>query len=146
MEMICRSRDKTLGGGTMENKLNEMEIIIPKGCDNAPRKQIVIDFTVAVLKGQSDIIEEYAHEDIIWNHLKEQKETAGLNALLSDPNHEKEKIDSLEIFQVITHGKFASINAVITLHDGSKIDFCDVYTFSSAAKSGKVEEVKSYTL
>lgn len=130
----------------MKNQSKEMKMIIPKGCDNAPRKQIVIDFTVAVLTGQSDVIKEYAHEDVMWNHLKEQKETAGLDALLSDWNHEGETIDSLEIYQVITHGKSASINGTITLCDGSKIDFCDVYTFSSAAKSGKVKEVKSYTL
>ena len=130
----------------MNNHSKEIKMIIPKGCDNAPRKQIMIDFTAAVLTGQSDVIEDYAHEDIMWNHLKEQKETAGLDALLADLNHEGEKIDSLEIYQVITHGKFASINGLITLSDGSKVDFCDVYTFSSAAKSGKVKEVKSYTL
>ena len=130
----------------MNNHSKEIKMIIPKGCDNAPRKQIMIDFTAAVLTGQSDVIEDYAHEDIIWNHLKVQKETAGLDALLADLNHEGEKIDALEIYHVITHGKFASINGLITLSDGSKVDFCDVYTFSSAAKSGKVKEVKSYTL
>ena len=130
----------------MNNHSKEIKMIIPKGCDNAPRKQIMIDFTAAVLTGQSDVIEDYAHEDIMWNHLKEQKETAGLDALLADLNHEGDKIDALEIYQVITHGKFASINGLITLSDGSKVDFCDVYTFSSAAKSGKVKEVKSYTL
>lgn len=130
----------------MNNHSKEMEMIIPKGCDNAPRKQIMIEFTAAVLTGRSNVIKAYAHENIIWHHLKVQKETAGLDALLADLNHEGEKIDSLEIYQVITHGKFASINGVITLSDGSKTDFCDVYTFSSAAKSGKVKEVKSYTL
>lgn len=123
-----------------------MELIIPKGCDNAPRKKIMIDFTVAVLTGENDVIEEYADEDIMWNHLKEQKETAGLDALLSDLKHQEEKIDALEIYQVITHGKFASINGVISKSDGSNVDFCDVYTFTSAAKSGKVKEIKSYTL
>jgi len=130
----------------MSGHSKDMELIIPKGCDNAPRKQIVIDFTIGVLTSQGSVIEDYSHEDIVWNDLKEQKETAGRDALLDNLNNESDEIDTLEVYQIITHGKFASINGLITLSDGSKIDFCDVYTFSSAAKSGKVKEVKSYRL
>lgn len=130
----------------MVNNAKDIKLIIPKGCDNAPRKQIMIDFTAAVLTGQSNVIEDYAHEDIMWHHLKEQRETTGIDALLADLNNEAEKIDSLEIYQVITHGKFASINGVLSSSDCTKLDFCDVYTFSSAAKSGKVKEVRSYRL
>lgn len=124
-----------------------MKLIIPKGCDNAPRKQIVIDFTVAILKQQNKIIKEYADESVIWYQLKDNKKTEGQTLLinfLQDEN--KDIIDCLEIYQVITHGKFASINGVISLTNGTKVDFCDVYTFSNTAKSGKVKEIKSYRL
>ncbi|WP_257997821.1 hypothetical protein [Salimicrobium jeotgali] len=53
----------------MNSSSNEMELIIPKGCDNAPRKQILIDFTVAIIKQQNDIIKEFADEAIIWYQL-----------------------------------------------------------------------------
>lgn len=131
----------------MDNNSNEMKVIIPKGCDNAPRKQIVIDFTVAVLTAQIKTIENHAHETITWHEIKEHKKIEGLSTLISSlENEENRSIDSLEIYQVITHGKFASINGLISLSDDSTIDFCDVYTFSSAAKSGKVKGVKSYRL
>lgn len=131
----------------MDSSPNEMKLIIPKGCDNAPRKQIVIDFTVAILKQQNKIIKEYADESVIWYQLKNNKKTEGQSLLinfLQDEN--KDIIDCLEIYQVITHGKFASINGVISLTNGTKVDFCDVYTFSNTAKSGKVKEIKSYRL
>ncbi|MCG1028453.1 hypothetical protein [Virgibacillus halodenitrificans] len=126
---------------------NEINLIIPKGCDNAPRKQIVIEFTVAILKQQNDIVKEYADESIIWYQLKDNKKIEGQSSLitiLQDEN--KEIVDCLEISQVITHGKYASINGVLTLANGTKIDFCDVYTFSNTARSGKVKEIKSYKL
>src|SRR5699024_4545508 len=124
-----------------------MKLIIPKGCDNAPRKQIVIDFTVAILKQQNEIIKEYADESIIWYQINDQKKLEGQCSLITTLQDEnKNIIDCLEIYQVITHGKFASINGVITLVNGSEIDFCDVYMFSNAAKSGKVKEVKSYRI
>lgn len=131
----------------MGNNSKEMDLIIPKGCDNAPRKQIVIDFTVAVLTEQSDVIEDYSHETITWHEIKDHKEIEGVNNLISVLQNEgRDIIETLEIYQVITHGKFASINGVISFANGAKVDFCDVYTFSSAAKSGKVKEVKSYKL
>ncbi|WP_229717801.1 hypothetical protein [Thalassobacillus devorans] len=124
-----------------------MKLIIPKGCDNAPRKQLVIDFTVSILKQQNEIIEEYANESIIWYQLKDNKKVEGQCSLISTLQEENNHIvDCLEIYQVITHGKFASINGVITLANGTKIDFCDVYMFSNTGRSGKVQEIKSYRL
>mgnify|MGYP003507436431 FL=1 len=129
----------------MDNSSDEMKIIIPKGCDNAPRKQIIIDFTVAILKQQNEVVEKYADESIVWFQLKENKKIESLSALLTIlQNENKDIIETLEVYQVITHGKFASINGVISLANGTKVDFCDVYTFSNTAKSGKVKEIKSY--
>lgn len=129
----------------MSKSQNEIELIIPKGCDNAPRKQILIEFTVACLKQDHEIIEKYAHEAIVWYPVRENKKTEGQPSFLTALQDEYEHtITGLEVYQVITHGKFASINGVITLVTGNQIDFCDVYTFSSAAKSGKVKEIRSY--
>lgn len=131
----------------MSSSPDQMKLIIPKGCDNAPRKQIVIDFTVAILKFQNEIIKEYADEAIIWYQLKDNRRINGLSSLitiLQDEN--KDLIDCLEVYQVITHGKFASINGVMSLANGIQIDFCDVYTFTNHSRSGKVKEIKSYRL
>ncbi|WP_421385342.1 hypothetical protein ACOJQI_11435 [Bacillus salacetis] len=131
----------------MNSSPNEMRIIVPKGCDNAPRKRIVINFTIALLKRQNEVIMEYADESIIWYQLKDKIKLDGQSSLFESLQEEnKNIIDYLEIYQVITHGKYASINGVISLAKGSKIDFCDVYTFSSNAKTGKVKEIKSYRL
>ncbi len=131
----------------MNRTPDAMKLIIPTGCDNAPRKQIVIDFTIAMLQQQDEVIAKYADESIIWYKLKETRTIEGQHsfiAALQDDN--TTMIDCLEIDQVITHGKFASINGVVSAVDGTTFDFCDVYTFSNTAKSGKVKEIKSYRL
>ncbi|AUJ24180.1 hypothetical protein [Virgibacillus dokdonensis] len=131
----------------MNSYPNEMKMIIPKRCDNAPRKQIVIDFTVAILKHQIEIIKEYADESIILYQLKDNKKIEGQCSLITIlQNENKSIIDCLEIYQVITHGKYASINGVTSLANGVKIDFCDVYMFRNAAKSAKVKEIRSYRI
>ena len=67
----------------MNGSPNEMKLIIPKGCDNAPRKQIIIDFTVALLKQQSEIIMEYAAESIIWYQLKDNRKIVGQCSIIT---------------------------------------------------------------
>ncbi|MGB8000192.1 MAG: hypothetical protein WCF60_08920, partial [Anaerobacillus sp.] len=84
---------------------------------------------------------------IILYQLKDNKKIGGRCSLITTLKDEDHNIiDYLEIYQVITHGKFASINGVISLANDKKIDFCDVYMFSNAARSGKVKEIKSYRL
>ena len=131
----------------MSSSQNKMKLIVPKGCDNAPRKQIIIEFTVALLKRDNDIIKKYADESIVWYQLQENKKVEGQRSFITAVQDESINIvNVLEIYQVITHGKFASINGMTSLANGTKVDFCDVYTFSNAAKSGKVKEIKSYRL
>ncbi|KGX87519.1 hypothetical protein [Pontibacillus litoralis] len=131
----------------MNGSPNGMKVVLPKGCDNAPRKQIVIDFTVAMVMKKNEVIKEYADESIIWYQLKDNKKIEGIVSFISALHDEnKNLITGLEIYQVITHGKFASINGVILLANDTTIDFCDVYMFSNASKSGKVKEIKSYTM
>jgi len=123
-----------------------MKLVIPKGCDNAPRKQIVIDFIVAICKKQIEVIKEYADESIILYQLKENKKIEGQSFFIATLQANTDTIESLEIDQVITHGKFASIHGVLSLKNGETVDFCDVYTFSNTAKTGKVKEIKSYKI
>ncbi|MFA9556708.1 hypothetical protein ACERII_05355 [Evansella sp. AB-rgal1] len=131
----------------MNSSRNEIKLIIPKGCDNAPRKQIVIDFTVALVVKPNETLKEYVHESIIWYQLKDTKKIEGQSSFIHALQTEKkDTVDCLEIYEVITHGKSASINGVISLANGAKIDFCDVYVFSNTSKSGKVKEIKSYRL
>lgn len=123
------------------------KLIIPQGCNNAPRKQVVIDFTVGIIMKQIEVIKEYADESIVWYQLNEGKKVQGLCSMRTNLQEEENKaVNSVEIGQVITHGKLASINGVISLDNDIEVQFCDVYTFSSAARSGKVKEIKSYRI
>ena len=77
---------------------------------------------------------------------KENKKIEGQSFFIATLQANTDTIESLEIDQVITHGKFASIHGVLSLKNGETVDFCDVYTFSNTAKTGKVKEIKSYKI
>lgn len=63
---------------------------------------------------QDEVINKFADESIIWFELKDNKKFKGRCTLHSIWHDEvKTTMHCLEIYQVITHGKFASINGLI---------------------------------
>jgi hypothetical protein len=52
---------------------------------------------------------------------------------------------NIAIHHIITHGKHASVNGVMTASDGISYGFCDVVTFSSF-KNPKIKKMTSYAI
>jgi hypothetical protein len=50
----------------------------------------------------------------------------------------------LAIHHINTHGTDAALDGLITFEDGRRVAFCDVYVFSSHAKSARIKEMTSY--
>lgn len=52
---------------------------------------------------------------------------------------------SMTIHNIITHGKTASVNGVMTTPDGTSFGFCDVIRFNRI-KNPKIKEMTSYAI
>ena len=97
------------------------------------------------MKGEVPTILEMVEEDIVWN-LVGDKVIKGKEVFEKELKTMTETpIKSMEIFDVITHGKAAAINGQITAADGKTYEFCEVYTFKSAGAK-KIREIRSYIL
>ncbi|WP_439443700.1 hypothetical protein ACSMFR_02655 [Listeria aquatica] len=122
-----------------------MKISLPKSCENAPRKKIVADFTLDLLKQEQNTISEYADLNIVLHFLHEKKTISGLPNLLESLKAEREnQIREVTVEHVITHGNTAAINGQIFFAEGGRLEFCDVYRFASTVKTAKVKEIKCY--
>jgi len=53
-------------------------------------------------------------------------------------------LSELEILAVVTHGKYGAVDGTATTKDGERFGFAHLLEFTSAAKSGKVEVVRTY--
>lgn len=130
----------------MNSNSDTLDLVIPQDCDNAPRKQMLINFIVGVLTNEPLKFQSSLHESIHWHLLAYKKVLKGQNESIEWIQSKHKHLSRLEIYQVITHGKFASVNGVITLKQGGHIEFCYVIRFNTAAKSGKIVEVRSYEI
>lgn len=102
-----------------------MDVTLPTDCGNAPRIAIV-----------SDIVTYWARDD-----RASLAEWLGDDATMPAPPWQP---DSLEVLAVITHGRLASCDGVLSAGD-RQLAFSHVFRFASTSKTAKVADVRSYS-
>lgn len=121
-----------------------MNIKTDADCDNAPKKQLVLDYNTAFINKQKDTLLDFLHQDCTQNIVGED--------LLSDKNSIEKVLDRILNFDpkemvienLLSHGKLAACNGTITLASNAKIYFSEFYVFSSHSKDAKIISITSY--
>lgn len=121
-------------------------IICADDCGNAPRKALLRDFNVAFAHNDAEAVLEPLSDEIVWTMVGDRT-IRGKDAVaraLAEMAGEKPALE-LRIDHIITHGTDAALDGVISFEGSRRIAFCDVYVFSSHAKSARINEMTSYT-
>ena len=127
----------------MNTHSEDLKIVCPKDCGNAPKKILLRDLTIAFAKNDVSLFVENMKDDIVWDvvgkKLIENKE----DFMKSFNKMTVREVSEVHIENIITHGKTCSINGIIKLKDETSIAFCDVYNFTSAGKN-TIKKITSY--
>ena len=68
----------------------------------------------------------------------------GRDAIISLRSVPPEQISSLEIKQILSHGKYASAHGKVIKHDGKSIRFAEFQTFESHKKDARISHITIY--
>lgn len=121
-----------------------VQVYSPVDCGNAPRKQVLKDFNVAFARGDVQAILVMLHDEIVW-HMIGDRTLQGKEAVAAVLREmQDEECTELHIHHIITHGSEAALNGTMTMKDGRRYAFCDVYVFAGFSKSAKIKEITSY--
>lgn len=121
-----------------------MKIKIPKGCDNAPKKQTIIAFNSAFAEVNIDKVLSFLSDKVVWEMVGNQTIIGKTEVRKILENQVEYKAKGLTIEHIITHGALASADGFL---DMGKITvaFCDIYEFTSAG-SHTIKSIKSYIM
>jgi hypothetical protein len=106
-----------------------MEFKIPDNCGNSPRMMIVAELCRAWGEGDQDYLDAWLAEDAVWT---------------THPEVGSADIASLELENVVTHGRVGSCDGIAVRADGSHLHFAHFFRFASTAKTAKVRAITSY--
>lgn len=115
-------------------------------CNNAPKKQLLKDLTIAFTKNDIEYCLNFMREDIIWDIVGE-KQIQGLADFKDTLQQNRfENVQRLEIDHIITHGNVGSVNGTVCLKNDDNIAFCSVYQFGGFGKNAKIKKITSYVI
>lgn len=122
-----------------------VKLICAVDCGNAPRKEVLRDFQTAWVRGEIDTVADMVRDDIVFDIVGHER-IVGSEAFRAalERMAGSESATELHIHHIITHGNTAALNGTVTLADGRRYGFCDVYLFAGFAKTAKIKEITSY--
>lgn len=122
-----------------------VKISISEDLGNSPRKIFLRDFNIAFLEGDSAFVDGHIDNDISW-HIVGNKRIQGRTDFMREFDQMKNN-DAIELVidTILTHGKGGTVNGEITMKNGMRYSFCDIYQFSSA-RSTRLKSIISYVM
>ncbi len=114
-------------------------------CGNAPKKEFLKQFHIALANSDSNFVTGNITEDIHW-------EIVGNYTITSKEDFKKRISDSplwnvkeLVIDVIITHGNEACVNGRVVTSDELKFAFCNVYIFKGF-KETLLKSIQTYLI
>jgi len=125
-----------------------LKITVAEDCGNEPEKQFVKDFNVAFAQDEIDKVLACVSEDIRWEVVGDKvvNGKAKLTPFLKKMATSGPKATELVIDNIISHGDRCAANGTMKFDDGSKLAFCDMYTFTGQDADAKLKELISFAI
>ncbi len=122
-----------------------LKIDVKPDCENAPKKQLLRDFSIAFSEENIPFILDRVTDDIHWRIVGD-KVISGKPAFAAALEEMKGvKTTGLTIHRIITHGAEAAVDGEVIVEDGKKYAFCDVYLFAGA-RGDRIKALTSYVI
>ncbi|MEK5389710.1 hypothetical protein NSQ59_04900 [Margalitia sp. FSL K6-0131] len=125
---------------------NDLKIICPDDCGNAPKKYFLKELSIAFAKNDLAFIIDNITEDFNWN-IVGKKLIQGKDSFVETLKQmQNNKVTELHISNIITHGYDGSVNGTFILENKKIYAFCNVYKFISPRNNSKIKECTFYVI
>lgn len=121
-----------------------VQVTAAPDCGNAPRKQVLRDFAVAIAERDTDGLLSTVAADVEWDIVGRRTVrgkadfAAAVTAVVDRP------AETLQMDSILTHGREGAVSSRMGFPGGGELRCCDVYTFSGHGKTAKITRITSY--
>jgi hypothetical protein len=110
---------------------------------NSPTYGFITGMIIALAEGDAAFLADHMTDDFTWTMIGEAQVQGKANFLNTLDLLATERPAELAIRKIITSDSDAAVSGEVTMNDGKKYGFCDVYEFSSV-NSTQVKSISSY--
>lgn len=113
-------------------------------CGNAPRKQVLRDYSVALVRRDVEALLALVADDVEWD-IVGRRSVEGRDGLVSALDEVLAgEAEVLRLDAVLTHGKEGAVSGRVDFRGGGRLRFCDVHEFGGHGRSAKIKRITSY--
>lgn len=121
-----------------------IQISVPSDCGNAPKKQVLRDYSIALAKQDKETVLSAVADGVEWEIvgrpiIRGKADFAAFLDTILD-----QQATMLNVDTILTHGNEGAVNSSIEFSDTRRLRCCDVYKFSSHSKTAKIKHITSY--
>lgn len=125
---------------------NDLKIICPEDCGNAPKKYFLKEVNIAFVKNNLSFIMDNITDDFNWNIIGRKSIQGKERVVETLKQMQNNKVIELHISNIITHGYDGSVNGTFILENKKSYAFCNVYKLISPRNNSKIKECTSYII
>lgn len=121
-----------------------MKVVCPVDCGNAPRKEILRDWNIALAGGDAAAVAELLADDVVFEPVGGSPIEGKAAVLSYFEEAAGVATEELQIHNIITHGNTAALNASLVMNDRRRLEYCHVYLFNGFSKTAKLKRITEY--
>ena len=124
-----------------------VKITVTEDCGNAPKKQFVKDFCIALAHANIAVAMDMLADDVhveIPGYESASGKQAVENLIVADSK--RSKVSELVIDNILSHGDRCAANGLLKFEDGGLVAFCNIYVFNGHGKNAKLKEIIAYSI
>lgn len=114
-------------------------------CDNASKRRVIRDYIILLWMKETHQLTNLLTENVVMDKIGSDKLT-GIDAIINSYDDEGKSVRSLEIKEILSHGKEGAAHGTVTFSNDKQIHFSEFYTFESHKKDARISFITNYTL
>lgn len=122
-------------------------ISIEEHCKNAPKKEFVRDFLIAIATSNLTIAEDMLAENVILELVGDlciTEKQVVIQTLAKD--NASRGIKQMTVRNILSHGNKCAAEGYMRYKDGSEVAFCHICTFTGHSKDAKIKYIATYLI
>ncbi|MDA2810533.1 nuclear transport factor 2 family protein [Nocardiopsis sp. RSe5-2] len=121
-----------------------VQVTAAPDCGNAPRKQVLRDFAVAMAEHDTDSLLSAVADDVEWEIVGRRTVRGKADFAAAVAAGVDRRAETLRMDSILTHGREGAVSSRLGLPGGGGLRCCDVYTFSGHGKTATIKRITSY--
>ena len=120
-------------------------IIVRKDCGNSPKNNLILQFTIAIAKQDTNFIVDRSTDTVQWSFVGGLSIEGKENLVEFLERENKDEIAALTIRHVLSHGKAGAVDGTQKYKNGGTAAFCNVYEFGNT-KGTLISGIATYLI